>query len=86
MRHSVNVTGQTTRSVFEVAVDNALIRHVQKLFDTYASDIEMELRSNPEEIMNSAVPGARKRFEQKLDIALLAHSNMMEVLKAKNHA
>ena len=73
-----------SRNVFELAIDSALIRHVEKLFETFASDVELELNANPDELRNSATPSAKRRFERKFDIAVLTHSEMVDVLRRKN--
>ena len=72
------------RNIFEIAIDGALVRHVEKLFDKFASDLEIELATNPEELRTSALPSARVKFEHKFDVAIMAHSEMIDVMRKKH--
>lgn len=71
------------RNVVELAIDSALIRHISVLFDKFASDLEIELGANPEEVRGSATPGAIARMDKKFTIAMMAHAEMLEMMKRK---
>jgi hypothetical protein len=68
------------RNIYEQAIDSAFIRHISGLFDKYAADVEAEL--GPTAKVTNA-PGARERFDHKIDIAIFTHSEMNEIMRSK---
>lgn len=73
------------RNVFELSIDSAFIRHIEKLFDKFAADLQVEANTAPAELYaHSSIPNARARCANAFDIALLTHTEMMKVLKEKS--
>jgi len=74
---------EVVRSIFELSIDNAFIRHIEKLFESFASDLEHELKVPNEERLSSRLPSARKRFEGRFEVAVKTHYQMIDHYRKK---